>query len=275
MTQIDRVTPFQRLRLESQRRLAVLVTSLILVPGVLWAVVDASVAPNPLVRQLLHAVRLAHLLAWLVGIVLIRRAQSREALGRVLFGLALTVVVFMAANAFLRPGTDFMPMRTFILVSIGTFVVYPYRFRNQTIAWLALAATLVALLWLHYTGMSNVERYAVLLNFLIAGALGMAVARNRSTLDRDLDDALEREREAIEARERAAAALRTLEGIIPICAYCHQVRTEAGAWEKLDEYVRSRTDADFSHGMCPSCAAQHFPEVFGPDAVNPIPTVPR
>ena len=35
--------------------------------------------------------------------------------------------------------------------------------------------------------------------------------------------------------------------------------TEAGAWEQLDSYVRSRTEAQFSHGICPDCAAKHFP----------------
>ena len=71
-----------------------------------------------------------------------------------------------------------------------------------------------------------------------------------------------RERHEIEGRERAAAALKTLEGIIPICSYCHEVRTEAGAWEQLDSYVRSRTEAQFSHGICPDCAAKHFPRNF-------------
>lgn len=255
-------TPSQTLallRLESERRLAVIVTSLILVPGILWAYVDQTVVANPTTRNLLHALRISQLLLWVVGILLIRRAQSRPALGRVLFGLALGIVVFIAGNGWLRPADDWMPVRTLVLISIGTFVTYPYPFRHQLIAWLALVAAAVSLLWGHYAAMSNVERFAASLNFLIAGALGMVVARNRLALDRSLDEALDRERQAIEERERAAAALKTLEGIIPICAYCHEVRTEAGAWEKLDHYVRQRTDADFSHGMCPRCAAEHFP----------------
>lgn len=254
---------FAQLRLRAEQRQAWIVTSLIMVPGVLWAVVDAQVAPTPWVRYMLHASRLAQLLVWGVGVVLIRRATSTRALERILFGLALSIVAFITVNAWLRPADNSMPVRTLILISIGTFVVYPYRFRNQMIAWLALAVSTVSLLWGHYTTMSNVERFAAVLNFLIAGALGMAVARNRRALDIDLDQAMERERAAIDERERAAAALRTLEGIIPICSYCHEVRTEVGAWEKLDQYVRTRTDADFSHGICPNCLAKHFPDEAG------------
>lgn len=251
---------FALLRLQSERKLAMVVTSLLFVPGILWAYVDANSVPDGTTRLLLHATRAGHLLIWAAGIWLIRRSASREALGRVLFGLALAVVAFITAIAWLRPADNTMPVRTIILVSIGTFVVYPYRFRNQLIAWLVLAASTAALLWGHYTTMAGVERYAAVVNFLIAGALGMAVARSRLALDHDLDRALARERQAIEDRERAAAALRTLEGIIPICMYCHEVRTEAGAWEQLDTYVRSRTLADFSHGMCPTCARVHHPD---------------
>jgi len=249
-----------KLRLESERRLAVTITSLMLVPGVVFAYVDANVVVDPLKLHLIEGLRAVQLSLWIVGLVLIRRARSRETLRRLLFGLALTVVFFLVTHAWLRPADNWMPLRTFVMVSIATFVVYPYQFRNQLIAWLALLVAAASLMWGHYAAMPSVDRVAAALNILIAGALGMAVARNRLKLERDLDEALERERQAVEDRQRTAAALRTLEGIIPICMYCREVRTEAGAWEKLDDYVRSRTDADFSHGICPVCLSRNFPE---------------
>jgi hypothetical protein len=69
---------------------------------------------------------------------------------------------------------------------------------------------------------------------------------------------------AVEARldaERALGELRTLYGIIPICAHCKRVRTEEGAWEGLERFVRDRTDAEFSHGICPNCLSQHYPDL--------------
>ncbi|HEY3285805.1 MAG TPA: hypothetical protein VGJ96_01645 [Gemmatimonadaceae bacterium] len=248
------------LRLESERRLALVATTLLLVPGVLFAYVDISVVPNRTTLTVLHALRASQLLLWALGVAVIRKAESRAALGRVLFLLALAIVAFLTSNALLRPADNWMPVRTMVLVSIGTFVVYPYPFRLQLVAWAALLVSVTGLIWSHWVTMPSYERVATGLNIVLAGVLGMLIARNRTQLDKDLDASLAREQAAIEAREQAVAELRKLEGIIPICAYCHQVRTEAGAWEGLDRYVRAHSDADFSHGMCPRCAREHFPE---------------
>ncbi len=51
----------------------------------------------------------------------------------------------------------------------------------------------------------------------------------------------------------ALAELRTIKGIIPICAYCKRIRNEEGAWDQLEAYFQSRIDAQFSHGICNSC----------------------
>lgn len=264
-----------QLRLESERRLALWATALMLLPGVLWAYVDVSLVSNTATLYALHAMRGLQGVLCLTCLYLIRRATAREDLQRVLFGMALAIVVFVSANAWLRPETNWMPLRVMVLISIGTFVVYPYPFHLQLLAWLALVAAAFALAFGHYATMPDADRFSALLTILLAGALGMVIARNRAHLDRDLDASLEREREAIAERERATAALRRLEGIIPICSYCHQVRTEAGAWEQLDQYVRTRTDADFSHGMCPACAQQNFPDLVEPAAGRAAPLAER
>lgn len=54
--------------------------------------------------------------------------------------------------------------------------------------------------------------------------------------------------------------LRTLEGILPMCAYCRRIRDDQGAYESLEEYVSHKTPAQFSHGVCPDCAKKHFPD---------------
>ncbi len=56
--------------------------------------------------------------------------------------------------------------------------------------------------------------------------------------------------------------IKTLQGIIPICAHCKNIRNDAGQWDKLEKYIRDRSDADFSHGICPDCAKKHFPELY-------------
>ncbi len=55
--------------------------------------------------------------------------------------------------------------------------------------------------------------------------------------------------------------VRTLEGILPVCAYCRRIRNERNSYQSLEEFVSDRTPARFSHGICPDCAAKHFPEL--------------
>lgn len=55
--------------------------------------------------------------------------------------------------------------------------------------------------------------------------------------------------------------VRTLEGILPMCAYCRRIRDEKGEYSSLEDLVSAKTSAQFSHGVCPDCAEQHFPDV--------------
>lgn len=65
---------------------------------------------------------------------------------------------------------------------------------------------------------------------------------------------LEREREElIHSLQEALDEIRTLKGIIPICSYCHSIRDDKGAWDKLETYLSKHSEAEFSHGICPGC----------------------
>jgi PAS domain S-box-containing protein len=68
----------------------------------------------------------------------------------------------------------------------------------------------------------------------------------------------ERERLVLELKE-ALSQIKTLHGILNICSYCHKIRNDKGNWEQMELYIRDRSEADFSHGMCPECLAKHYP----------------
>jgi hypothetical protein len=71
-----------------------------------------------------------------------------------------------------------------------------------------------------------------------------------------------RRRAAAEARERRVLVaqheqeLKTLRGIIPICAWCKRIRTDSGAWKQIEQYIHEHSGADFSHGICPECVSK-------------------
>ncbi len=70
---------------------------------------------------------------------------------------------------------------------------------------------------------------------------------------------LEQEREKlILDLQEALAEIRTLKGIIPICSSCKKIRNDSGYWEQMEEYIRKNSDAEFTHGICPSCARKLY-----------------
>jgi PAS domain S-box-containing protein len=64
----------------------------------------------------------------------------------------------------------------------------------------------------------------------------------------------EQEREQIISQlQNALASVKTLSGLLPMCAWCKKIRDERGAWSDVEVYVQQRSDADFTHGICPEC----------------------
>lgn len=64
----------------------------------------------------------------------------------------------------------------------------------------------------------------------------------------------------IDELNRALAEIKTLRGIIPICANCKKIRDDQGYWNQVEVYFREHTEAEFSHGICPECIKTLYPE---------------
>lgn len=60
--------------------------------------------------------------------------------------------------------------------------------------------------------------------------------------------------------EEALANVKTLRGLVPICAACKKIRDDHGFWQQLESYVQTHSEARFSHGMCPECMEKWYPE---------------
>ncbi len=58
--------------------------------------------------------------------------------------------------------------------------------------------------------------------------------------------------------QRALQDIRTLSGFIPICASCKKIRDDKGFWSQVEEYIQERSDAQFSHSICPDCVEKHY-----------------
>ncbi len=58
---------------------------------------------------------------------------------------------------------------------------------------------------------------------------------------------------------QALQEVKTLRGMLPICSNCKKIRDDNGYWERLESYIASRSEATFTHGICPECAKELYP----------------
>lgn len=61
--------------------------------------------------------------------------------------------------------------------------------------------------------------------------------------------------------EEALHEVKTLSGLLPICAHCKKIKDDNGYWERIEEYFEAHADIDFSHGLCPDCAHELYPDL--------------
>ncbi|MDJ0988003.1 MAG: PAS domain S-box protein [Desulfobacterales bacterium] len=64
----------------------------------------------------------------------------------------------------------------------------------------------------------------------------------------------------ISSLKESLAQVRQLSGMLPICASCKKIRDDKGYWNQIEEYIRSHSEAEFSHGICPECSQKLYPQ---------------
>lgn len=94
---------------------------------------------------------------------------------------------------------------------------------------------------------------------------------NARELDRAIRIAIARFRDLMELRrlnaelQAALARVKILSGLLPICANCKKIRDDDGYWQDVAVYIREHSEAEFSHGLCPDCAMELYPEFYKGD----------
>lgn len=145
---------------------------------------------------------------------------------------------------------------------------------------LAVAALIVA----ENRGWLPLPDYRVTITqWVTATAFFVCVGGLTQTADRQIRSALRRaeqelrERRAVEAQLREANRqltealqnVKTLRGLLPVCAWCHKVREDEGYWRDLESYLAVHTDSTITHSICPQCRDKYFPVPNVPEGPAP------
>lgn len=258
------------LRIRSDRKLiqALLVT--ITIPVVFFAAIDLlGVMPGVTSFESRLLSRALSLAVPLGGLWLIRRSPTREALSRHTFLVALASVPVLIALPLQQPAGSTLLLAPMLMVLGVMYGAVPNSLMRQIMPPLLLSAFLVLarVWWLNGPSDSGMAADLVVIVFL--NMIGVVAVRRRLLLQQQVSESWRLEAEARDGErlaqsraDRATQQLQALHGIIPICANCKHVRTDAGEWQQIESYVRENSAADFSHGVCPSCAKTVYGDYF-------------
>ena len=75
-------------------------------------------------------------------------------------------------------------------------------------------------------------------------AIEIAIHRHRADIERE---------KLISKLQEAQSKIRQLQGLLPICSCCKQIRDPKGYWHQLESYITNHSDVEFSHSLCPKC----------------------
>jgi hypothetical protein len=146
-------------------------------------------------------------------------------------------------------------------VRLAFSVFVPWYERNvwRVPGGLAAAVVLFSAGWLAYANWSQ-RREARRLKDLM-------LAQERSTRAALEDKNHQLEQRAAELKENqrrleeALSNVKTLRGLVPICAGCKKIRDDNGFWQQLESFVQKHSEAQFSHGLCPDCIKKWYPDI--------------
>jgi len=170
----------------------------------------------------------------------------------ILFAWSLLVIGFCAYIPWTRPIDYTGHIIPNVLTVFYCFTICPLPFRMQCIlAMLLTAAGLGMCFRTVFEHSASIQ--ATLVGFLGAFILGAKTSLQLNRRKRELFAAAHHQESLRVGLEAALAQIRTLRGLHCVCCQCKKMRDEKGSWHPFEVYVRDRTHAEFSHGLCPEC----------------------
>jgi PAS domain S-box-containing protein len=114
---------------------------------------------------------------------------------------------------------------------------------------------------LSYVNAAGKRRYLSRSKTLIDDEHGNPIARAYVARDITRRKQIEqKQKKLLNDLKKALTNVRMLSGLLPICSCCKKIRDDGGDWKALESYIKSHSEADFSHGLCPECASKLYPE---------------
>lgn len=149
----------------------------------------------------------------------------------------------------------------FLIIPVLAFLVFEYNEMNIKIMFSIISAALFFTIemievydpYIHLSVEMN--RVLYLTSILIAFCGGLVVV---FIFTFNIHKYENEQYRLIKNLQQALSEVKVLRGFIPICSSCKKIRDDQGYWNQIESYIQERSEAEFSHGICPECTEKMY-----------------
>jgi hypothetical protein len=234
-------------RQEDERRKRVLLALTIAIAGpaaCIYALVDLAAGRWP---EGLAALGVAG--AQVIFLPFLGRARDIVRVFRVIISALLLLMAFEVAIG----GGDGYAFLWFYFLP---FLIFYITGTREGFAWVGLSVAMAGAVMLGGLG-PHAYPFGVGVRFLVTFLILSVLSWGLESSRRHWYTRVKEEKEVL---ADALAQVKTLRGLLPVCASCKRVRDDQGYWTMLDEYLQDHSDIDITHGLCPDCSKALYPQ---------------
>lgn len=224
-----------------------------------FSYIDYNFFGNSRTFHILILIKVIVLLAAVFNLIILRRLKEAKILDKINFIWAMIFCTAAIHISSTRPPEYTFHFLMEIIIIFSIYVLLPNRFLFQVIPATYLTFGILTVL-LTVKNLSTMSTLAIGWAILFSNMFGLWLSW-KSHIDRRIQyHLLRKEMDLSRKLEKVIETTKTLEGLLPICASCKNIRDDEGYWHQVEVYVNDHTDAKFSHSICPKCTGELYPE---------------
>ena len=212
----------------------------------MFAYIDLQITDHRENIEIVLLARWLNLALFIAAFVVLSKPVTVKLIDRLVSFLYISVAVLILLTDYYRPIDYFAHIGMDVAFIYLCYLASPVTAKYRLLIAATFSCSALGILFFHKDPVYNHTYASYVTSILFCNLTGFFISVRHGRTRRLNYLALLNERKAREE-------IKTLKGIIPICAYCNNIRSDEGSWRRLEAYIHDHTDAQLSHGICPDC----------------------